>query len=101
MTKESVSILDLGDERVVRHHHRHGAEEGLQVVRQLRAPGVPGVHGDEHAEAWVQRYLLSDELEDLILRHFSVNLPAVGKVYAISGNTNVCFPSSVDTLENT
>ena len=38
---------DLGDEGQVRHHHSHGAEQRLQVVGELRTPGVAGVHGDE------------------------------------------------------
>mmetsp|Transcript_2367 Transcript_2367/g.7837 ORF Transcript_2367/g.7837 Transcript_2367/m.7837 type:complete len:1218 (-) Transcript_2367:3636-7289(-) len=40
---------DLGDERVVRHHHRHGPEERLQVVGQLGPACVARVHRDEDA----------------------------------------------------
>ena len=31
---------DLDDERNVGRHHRHGAEQRLEVLGQLRAPGV-------------------------------------------------------------
>ena len=34
------------DHGVVGHHHRHRAEERLQVVGQLGATGIAGVHGD-------------------------------------------------------
>ena len=40
---------DLGDEPVIGHHHRHRPEERLQVVGQLGAAGVAGVHRDEDA----------------------------------------------------
>ena len=39
---------DLRDEGIVRHHHGAGPEEGLEVVGELRAPRVAGVHGDVH-----------------------------------------------------
>ena len=34
---------DLGDQRIVGHHHCHRAEQSLQVVGQLRAASVAGV----------------------------------------------------------
>lgn len=37
------------DQLGVRHHHGYGAEQRLQVVRQLRPARVPGVHRDEYA----------------------------------------------------
>jgi hypothetical protein len=58
----------------VRHHHGHAAEERLQVLRQLLAAGVPGVHGDEvphrRVEAHVER--VAGELE-----HFGARLLGV------------------------
>jgi hypothetical protein len=41
---------DLGDHLTLRNHHRHGTEQGFQVVGQLCAAGVTGVHRDEDAE---------------------------------------------------
>jgi len=41
---------DLADLLEVRHNHGHRPEERLQVVRQLGAARVAGVHGDE--DAW-------------------------------------------------
>jgi hypothetical protein len=38
---------DLGDHGVVGHHHGHRAEERLQVVGQLGAARVAGIHCDE------------------------------------------------------
>ena len=46
--------MHLHDDLAVGHHHAHAAEEGLQVLRQLLATGVPRVHGDEDADARVQ-----------------------------------------------
>ena len=40
----------LRHQRVIRDHHRHRAEQRLEVIRQLRATGVARVHGDEHGE---------------------------------------------------
>ena len=59
---------DLGDERVVRDHHRHGAEEGLQVVGELGPPCVPGVHRDEHGARVPEAELCPLELEHRHLR---------------------------------
>mmetsp|Transcript_77794 Transcript_77794/g.204271 ORF Transcript_77794/g.204271 Transcript_77794/m.204271 type:complete len:675 (-) Transcript_77794:3855-5879(-) len=41
---------DLTNHAVVRHHHRHRAEEGRQVVRELASACVPWVHRDEDIE---------------------------------------------------
>ena len=56
----------LGDERVVGDHHGHRPEQRLEVVGQLRAPRVAGVHGDEHRERMHELHLaaLEDELRD-------------------------------------
>ena len=54
---------DLADQAVVGHHHRHRAEQRLQVVRQLRAPGVPRVHGDVDTHPTVHRDLRTFKLE--------------------------------------
>ena len=35
--------------REIRHHHHHRPEECLEVVGQLSASSVAGVHGDEDA----------------------------------------------------
>ena len=49
--REAVGVEhDLADEGVVRHHHRHGPEEGGQIVRQLGAARVARVHRDEDVE---------------------------------------------------
>eukprot|EP00962_Isochrysis_galbana_P015846 scaffold4536_cov113-Isochrysis_galbana.AAC.12 len=57
---------DLGDQAVVGHHHCDGAEERLEVVGQLGAAGVAGIHRDEDAVAGIERDLAS--LEDEALR---------------------------------
>eukprot|EP00964_Phaeocystis_antarctica_P042671 scaffold24462_cov48-Phaeocystis_antarctica.AAC.3 len=44
---------DLGDHRVVGHHHGHRTEERLEVVGQLGAACVAGVHRDEGASGAV------------------------------------------------
>ena len=39
---------DLADHGVVRDHHRDVTEERLEVIRELGAARVAGIHGDEH-----------------------------------------------------
>ena len=41
---------DLGNEGVVRDHHRHGTEEHFQVVGQLGPAGVTWVHSHVYGE---------------------------------------------------
>ena len=45
---------NLGDERVVGHHHGHGSEQGLQVVGQFGAAGIAGIHCDEDGAGLLQ-----------------------------------------------
>lgn len=52
---------------VVWHHHGEGPEESLQVVRELSAAGVPGVHGDKDSTC-------SDELDLSTLEHEPLHL---------------------------
>ena len=47
--------LDLHDDLAVGHHHRHAAEERLEVLGQLLPAGVAGVHRDEEADLLVER----------------------------------------------
>ena len=56
----------LSHQRVVGDHHGHRPEQRLEVVGQLRAPRVAGVHGDEHRERVHELHLaaLEDELRD-------------------------------------
>mmetsp|Transcript_19505 Transcript_19505/g.56126 ORF Transcript_19505/g.56126 Transcript_19505/m.56126 type:complete len:212 (+) Transcript_19505:6194-6829(+) len=44
----------LRDELAIGNHHCDGTEESLEVVRQVAAAGVPGVHGDENANVFVE-----------------------------------------------
>lgn len=53
------------DERVIGHHHRHRAEERLQVVRQLGAAGVARIHRDEDRAGGIEVDL--GALEDHLL----------------------------------
>ena len=46
--------LDLHDDLTVGHHHRHAAEEGLEVLWQLLPAGVARVHRDEEADLLVE-----------------------------------------------
>ena len=48
--------MHLHDDLSVGNHHSNAAEERLQVLRQLLAPGIAGVHRDEEAHAGVQRH---------------------------------------------
>eukprot|EP00968_Pinguiococcus_pyrenoidosus_P008406 scaffold602_cov298-Pinguiococcus_pyrenoidosus.AAC.10 len=52
---------DLGDELAVRVDHRDGAEEPLEIVRQVRPPRVARIHRDEDADLRVQGHALSAE----------------------------------------
>ena len=61
---------DLDDERDVRLHHRHGPQQRLEVLGQLGAARVAGVHRDEDAARRVELDLLALEPEELlVLRH--------------------------------
>ena len=60
---------DLRDHGVVGHHHGDGAEQRLQVVGQLGAAGVAGVHRDVHVALRVQVQLRVLEHEALHLGH--------------------------------
>ena len=57
----------LGDHREVGRHHRDRPHERLEVVGQLGAARVAGVHRDEEAGARVARDHLAHEVEDLEL----------------------------------
>lgn len=48
---------DLGYHGKVGDHHGHRPKQGLQVVGQLRAAGVAGIHGDEDGAGGDQRDL--------------------------------------------
>jgi len=50
-------LTHLHDDLPVGHHHGHSSEQGFEVLRQLLATGVPGVHGDKEAHAWVHGHL--------------------------------------------
>ena len=54
---------NLGDLRVIRHHHGNWPEKGFQVVRQLYSAHVCGVHRDEVTTSFVQLnfFALEDE----------------------------------------
>ena len=39
---------DLADHCIIGHHHGNRTEQHLQIVRQLRAPGVARIHRDEN-----------------------------------------------------
>lgn len=52
---------------VVWHHHSKGTEESLQVVRELSAAGVPGVHGDKDGTC-------PNELDLSTFKHESLHL---------------------------
>ena len=56
---------DLANEGVVGHHHSDGSEEHLQVVGQLLATRVAGVHGNEHGARRVQCELSALEHESV------------------------------------
>ena len=58
--------LDLHDDLEVGRHHRHAAEERLQVLGQGLAAGVARVHRDEVADGAVQAHVLrvAGELEE-------------------------------------
>jgi hypothetical protein len=45
----------------------HSPEQGLQVLRQLCAPGIARVHGDEDADSGDEAYYLSQEVKLLFL----------------------------------
>ena len=45
---------DLGNHGVIRYHHGHRTEQGLQVVRQFRSASVTWVHGDEYGAGRVE-----------------------------------------------
>ena len=59
---------NLSDQRVVRHHHGHRAEQHLQVIREFRATGIPGVHGDADVTVGVQLQLGSLKRELSLFR---------------------------------
>eukprot|EP00982_Pelagococcus_subviridis_P004765 29337-Pelagococcus_subviridis.AAC.10 len=60
---------DLRDHCVVGDHHRDGAKQRLEVIRQLGAAGVPGVHRDEDVTRPPKRQHRAFELEhELSLR---------------------------------
>eukprot|EP00982_Pelagococcus_subviridis_P013198 31229-Pelagococcus_subviridis.AAC.10 len=56
---------DLRDEVKVGDHHRHRSDDRLEVIRQLRATGVPGVHRHEHAAGRDETDVLALEEERL------------------------------------
>mmetsp|Transcript_23335 Transcript_23335/g.80944 ORF Transcript_23335/g.80944 Transcript_23335/m.80944 type:complete len:278 (+) Transcript_23335:1712-2545(+) len=56
---------DLADHGVVGDHHGHGTKEHLQVVRELGAASVTGVHRDERAARHLQRQVGALEHESL------------------------------------
>ena len=45
---------DLGNHGRVWHNHSNGSEHALEVIRQLCAPGIAWVHGDEDATLLVE-----------------------------------------------
>lgn len=57
----------LHDDLAVGHHHADPPEQGLQVLRQLHAPRVPGVHGDEQPHAGVQAHLAAVREDERLL----------------------------------
>ena len=63
------SELDLHDDLTVGHHHGHAAEERLEVLGQLLAAGVAGIHRDEVAHLLVEvDDLAVGELQLLLVR---------------------------------
>eukprot|EP00967_Tisochrysis_lutea_P013817 scaffold15484_cov30-Tisochrysis_lutea.AAC.3 len=54
---------------VIGHHACHGAEERLEIVRELRAPSVSGIHCDEHSTRGIQANFSTLENESLLARH--------------------------------
>ena len=48
---------DLCNHGVVRDHHGHRPEQGLEVVRELCPSSIARVHGDEHCTGSLQSYL--------------------------------------------
>ena len=61
---------DLANERVVWHHHGHGAEEHLEIVGQLGAARVAGVHRYAHVAVGVEVELGALEYERV---HFGLD----------------------------
>lgn len=49
---------DLGDELAVGFGHSQAPEELLQVIRQVGAPSIARVHGDEYGHIWAYLNLL-------------------------------------------
>ena len=58
---------NLADERVIGNHHRAGAEQSLEVIGELGAPGVARVHRDKNAAPRVEVELGVFEYEPLLL----------------------------------
>lgn len=56
----------LGDQRVIGHHHRNGAEQRLQIVGQLGSARVTGIHGNEDGAGRIEEDLRA--LENDLLR---------------------------------
>mmetsp|Transcript_110735 Transcript_110735/g.352711 ORF Transcript_110735/g.352711 Transcript_110735/m.352711 type:complete len:877 (-) Transcript_110735:5495-8125(-) len=65
--KALVEQIDLRNERLVRRGHGHGSEELLQVVRQVRAAGVAGVHRHEDTDVGVEPHRLAQDLDLLLV----------------------------------
>lgn len=53
---------DLGDELAVGLGHGQAAEQLLQIVWQVGASGVAGIHGDEDGHVGADLHLLVQEL---------------------------------------
>lgn len=58
---------DLSNHGIVWDHHGHSTEQSLEVVWQLRAAGIAGIHGDEDIAAGPQRKLAAFKDEALHL----------------------------------
>ena len=54
---------DFGDHGVVRHHHGAGAEEHLEVVREVTSAGVARVHGYVDPAGGDERNFVAFEIE--------------------------------------
>jgi hypothetical protein len=57
---------DLGNQGVIRDHHRYRAEADLQIVGELRAAGVTRVHGDNNVVV-LEGNLDSHEIDTALL----------------------------------
>ena len=60
---------------VVGHHHRHGSEEGLQVIGQFGTTCVSRVHRDESRRGRIQLDLSTLEHEPLQLKRKATSPP--------------------------